>query len=109
MSIDELETAQPPSVSERTRLGRWWRGFTGSLATGLVALALVVLAAGLVSALAGAPGPGAAPLTAHPVAAVLAVAAQRLADRRDGRLAAVAGLFVLADVVLVLVFFWWWP
>lgn len=109
MTDEDVETHPARIGPEGTRFGRRWRGFTGSLAIGLVALAVIVLGAGLVSAAVGAPGPGVAPLCAHPLAALLALALQRQADRRSGGVAAVAGTAVVADVVVVLVFFWWWP
>nr|WP_246257336.1 hypothetical protein [Amycolatopsis anabasis] len=83
---------------------RWWRGLTGSLAAGLVVLALVVLGITLLST---APGPGAVSLIGHPVAAVVAVAAQWIADHRRGRVAGIAGLVVVADTVLAMSLFWW--
>lgn len=109
MTDEDLETYPARTGSERTRFGRLWRGFTGSLAAGLVALALIVLGAGLVSVVVGAPGPGVVPLCAHPLAALLALVLQRQVDRRDGRAAAAAGIAILADAASVLVFFWWWP
>lgn len=109
MSTEELRTVDVPARPERSTFGRRWRGFTGSLAAGLAVLSLVVLGAGLASTLVGAPGPGAAPLIGHPLAAILALVAQRVADRRDGKTAGAAGIVIVADVVFVLVFFWWWP
>lgn len=109
MSTEELQTAGVAARRVRTRFGRRWRGFTGSLAAGLAVLALLMLGSGLVSVLLGAPGPGVGPLIGHPVGAILALAAQRVADRRDGKLAGAAGVVIVADVVFVLTFFWWWP
>ncbi|WP_027942212.1 hypothetical protein [Amycolatopsis taiwanensis] len=109
MSTEELESLGVAARPVRTRFGRRWRGLTGSLAAGLAALALLVLGSGLVSAFLGAPGPGAVPLIGHPLAAILALAAQRVADRRDGKLARAAGVVIVADVAFVLAFFWWWP
>jgi hypothetical protein len=102
---DELAIATPGE--ERTRASRWWRGFTGSLAAGLVALAVVVLGAGLICWFTKAPGPGVTFLIAHPVAAIIGIAAQRVADRKQGRLAGLAGVVVLADVAVALWVFWW--
>lgn len=104
------ETEKPMIVAERpehARLGRWWRGFTGSLAAGLVALAVIVLGAGLICLPLAAPGPGAVYLIGHPIAAVLAMAAQRVADRRQGWVAGVAGVFVLVIAAVALSVFWW--
>ncbi|GAA4665674.1 MULTISPECIES: hypothetical protein [Amycolatopsis] len=105
MSTEELQVVAVEG--ERPRRGRWWRGLTGSLAAGLAGLAVIVLGAGVVSALLGAPGPGVWLLVGHPVAAVLALAAQRFADRRDGAVAGVAGAVVVVVVLLALWLFWW--
>ncbi|MFE0028654.1 hypothetical protein [Amycolatopsis sp. NPDC059021] len=86
--------------------GRWWRGLTGSLAAGLVVLALGVLAVAGVCLFTGAPGPAVPMLIGHPVAAVLALLGQRVADRRNGLVAGLAGLGVLAFAVATLILFW---
>ncbi|MDQ0377231.1 hypothetical protein [Amycolatopsis thermophila] len=101
---DELELA---AARGRNRAARWWRGFTGSLAAGLVALAVLVLGAGVLCAFLDVPGPGAEPMIAHPVAAALALLAQRVADRRNGPVAGVAGLLVVAVLAVALWTFWW--
>jgi hypothetical protein len=108
---EELETAPLPVPAPETPAAppktRRWRGITGSLAFGLTALAVVVLAAGVLCAFTGAPGPGTVPLIAHPVAAVLALAAQHFADRRRGLPAGFAGAAVVALTAATLWFFWW--
>ncbi|MFD9895497.1 hypothetical protein ACFWY9_39655 [Amycolatopsis sp. NPDC059027] len=86
--------------------GRWWRGLTGSLAAGLVVLALGVLAVAGVCLFTGAPGPAVPMLAGHPVAALLAVLGQRVADRRNGLVAGLAGVGVLAVVAATLILFW---
>nr|WP_236796005.1 hypothetical protein [Amycolatopsis sp. GM8] len=96
-----------PPIEESPRRGRWWRGLTGSLAAGLAGLAVIVLGAALVCLLLGAPGPGAVMLIGHPVAAAIALVAQRFVDRREGPVAAVAAGVVVADLVAALVLFWW--
>ncbi|KAA9155149.1 hypothetical protein FPZ12_030365 [Amycolatopsis acidicola] len=104
------ETEEPAIATERpehTRAGRLWRGFTGSLAAGLVLLAVIVLGAGLICLPLAAPGPGAAYLIGHPVAAVLAMVAQRVADRRQGRVAGAAGFVVVLIAAAALSLFWW--
>ncbi|NYI87459.1 hypothetical protein HNR02_000782 [Amycolatopsis endophytica] len=103
-NTEELELAP---ARGRSRTARWWRGFTGSLAAGLVALAVLVLGAGMLCAFLDVPGPGAEPMIAHPVAAVLALLAQRVADRRNGSLAGVAGILVVAILAVALWTFWW--
>lgn len=46
-------------------------------------------------------------LIGHPVAAVLALLAQRGADRRNGRVAGFAGVGVVVSVTAALSLFWW--
>lgn len=101
---NEAGRAEP----RRVRRGRWWRGLTGSLAAGLAVLALGVLVAQIVAWSAGGSGPGGLTVTGHVVAAVLVLVAQRIADRRLGRPAALAAVAVLALTGAVLWFFWWW-
>ncbi|TVT49259.1 hypothetical protein FNH05_17185 [Amycolatopsis rhizosphaerae] len=98
---------RPAPVETRVRRGRWWRGATGSLAAGMAGLAVIVLGAGVLSLIVHAPGPGAASLIGHPVAAVVALAAQRVADRRQGPPAVLAGAVVLVDVAATLWLLWW--
>jgi predicted lipid-binding transport protein (Tim44 family) len=86
--------------------GRWWRGFTGSLTAGLVILAIGLLAVAGICLFTGAPGPGPTLLIGHPVAAVLALLAQRVADRRNGPAAAGAGTAVVLFAISALTLFW---
>ena len=86
--------------------GRWWRGLTGSLAAGLAVLAVGVLVVGAICLYTGVPGPGATMLIGHPVAAVLALLAQRVADRRNGPPAVGAGVAVVLFAVSALTMFW---
>ncbi|MDS0135035.1 hypothetical protein H5970_41715 [Amycolatopsis sp. CM201R] len=94
-----------PAKAAKDR-GRWWRGFTGSLAAGLAVLAAGVLAVGIICLFTGAPGPGATLLIGHPIAAVLALLAQRVADRRNGPPAVGAGLAVVLFTVSAITMFW---
>ena len=108
--MSDAETEELPvgaASAELSRPGRIWRGLTGSLAAGLAVLAVVVLGAALVCAIRNAPGPALAALIGHPIAAVVALGAQRVADTRRGRLAGLAGLVVCAVVALALWLFWW--
>lgn len=105
MSTEELQA--PAGEQQLPRRGRWWRGLTGSLAAGLAGLAVIVLGAGLLCLIFGVPGPGVRMLAGHPVAAVLALAAQRLADRRTGAVAAAGGVGVLVVLGAALWLFWW--
>ncbi|WP_410639253.1 hypothetical protein [Amycolatopsis sp. lyj-346] len=100
----EADVATPAgSVKDR---GRWWRGLTGSMAAGLVVLAVGVLVVGVICLFTGAPGPGAASLIGHPLAAVLALVAQRVADRRSGLPAAGGGAAVVLFAVSAATIFW---
>ena len=108
MSEAETEELQlGTAVAERTRFGRIWRGLTGSLAAGLTVLAVVVLGAEVVCAIRHVPGPTTAALIGHPVAAVVALGAQRIADAKRGRPAALGGVVVCVAVALALWLFWW--
>ncbi|NKQ57498.1 hypothetical protein HFP15_32005 [Amycolatopsis sp. K13G38] len=105
--MTEAETDKLELPAEPSRGGRLWRGFTGSLAAGLTLLAVVVLGAALVCAFRQVPGPGLASLIGHPIAAVLALGAQRVADTKRGKVAAAAGVVVCVAVVVALWLFWW--
>jgi hypothetical protein len=100
-SADVSEGAEPAKPG-----GRWWRGFTGSLAAGLTVLAIGVLVVAGIDLNTGAPGPGAVLLIGHPLAAILALLAQRVADRRNGAPAAGAGVAVVLFTVSALTLFW---
>jgi len=110
---DELGTVplpapeNPPAgqAQERAR-GSRWRGFTGSLAAGLVVLAVVVLAAGVLALFTGAPGPGLFMLAGHPVAATLALLAQRVVDGKSGSAARVGVVAVLVITGVSLWLLW---
>ncbi len=112
---DERADAISPETAEQAAAepakpakpgGRWWRGFTGSLAAGLTVLAVGVLVVAGVCLYTDAPGPGPVLLIGHPIAAVLALLAQRVADRRNGLPAAGAGIAVVLFVVSALTLFW---
>jgi hypothetical protein len=85
---------------------RLMRGFSGLLAGGLVALAVVLLVAGIVAQQREVPGPGALMIAAHVAAAVAAVLVQRRADRARGPAAAGAALAVVALTAVVLAVQW---
>lgn len=103
--IEPPEAAAEPTEPAKPG-GRWWRGLTGSLAAGLAVLAVGVLVVAGIDLNTGAPGPGAVLLIGHPVAAILALLAQRVADRRNGAPAAVAGVAVVLFTVSALTLFW---
>ncbi|MBE1498549.1 hypothetical protein H4696_005649 [Amycolatopsis lexingtonensis] len=102
----EPERIEPETEAPAKESGRWWRGFTGSLAAGLTVLALGVLVVAGVCLYTGAPGPGVTLLIGHPVVAVLALLAQRVADRRNGPAAVGAGIAVVLFAVSALTLFW---
>jgi hypothetical protein len=85
---------------------RLLRGFSGVLTGGLVALAAVLLVAGIVAQQRLVPGPGAVSIGGHAVAAVAAVVLQRRADRKPGPAAAGWALAVVAITAVVLVVQW---
>ena len=105
-SPETVEQAAGEAAKPAKQGGRWWRGFTGSLAAGLTVLAIGVLVVAGLCVYTDAPGPGPVLLIGHPVAAVLALLAQRVADRRNGLPAAGAGIAVVLFVVSALTLFW---
>ncbi|MFD8494310.1 hypothetical protein [Amycolatopsis sp. NPDC059657] len=113
--MTESETATTPMPSPEPGsggkpprpTGRWWRGLSGSVAAGLVLLALGVTCSGVLSLFTEINGPGAFSLFGHLIAAGLALLAQRYADRHRGGPAAVAALSVLVITVVAVWLFWW--
>jgi hypothetical protein len=109
----ELQGMEPVRVpaqeafSHDRRPAGIWRGIAGAFAAGLCALAIALIAAQVVSADAGAAGPGVAPVAGHAIAGVLAVAAAGYADRRRG-IAAAAGVFGALAVTAVALWLFWW-
>lgn len=101
---EAIQARQPGPAPKKSR---FWRELTGALTAGAVLLAIAVLVLQTVAWFNGMPGLGAVVLIGHLVGAALAVAAQRVADRRSGKPALVAGLGIGAVVVLILVLFWW--
>jgi hypothetical protein len=98
---------EDPAGGDRKRVrGRRWRGLTGSFAAGLVVLAVVVLGSGVHALSTDAPGPGPLMLIGHPIGAILALVAQRVADRKTGVVAVTAGAVVLALTVAVVWTLW---
>lgn len=89
------------------RLARLWRGVSGALAVGLVLLALAMIGVQVYAGTRGLPGPGLDVVAGHAGAAVAAVVAQVVADRRRGWAVALCGLVVVLLVVATLWFFWW--
>ncbi|WP_211226856.1 hypothetical protein [Amycolatopsis benzoatilytica] len=73
----------------------------------MAVLAVGVLVVGVLCFVNGAIGPGVAKLVGHPVAAAIALLLQRVADRRAGRAAGVAGAGVLVVAGAALTILWW--
>ncbi len=86
---------------------RTLRGLSGTLAGGLVVLAIAVCTAQWLASTSGRPGPGMAAVVGHAVAALATVVLQLAADRVRGRLAALAWGTVLVIVAVVLWFGWY--
>jgi hypothetical protein len=83
------------------------RGLSGVLAGGLVALAIAVCTAQWFAGTSGRPGPGAAAVVGHVLAALAAVVLQLVAERFRGHTAALASWFVLVLTAGVLWLGWW--
>lgn len=87
---------------------RLLRGFSGALAWGLVALAvLLAVAQWMTGDSVTVPGPGAGTLAGHGTGAAVAVTLQRGADRSRGW-RAVASAFGVIAVAAVVLWLWWW-
>lgn len=89
------------------RVAKTWRGVSGTLAAGLVLLALGVIAVQVYAGNQGLPGPGTEVVAGHVVAAVLAVVGQLFADRRTGVVSALTSLAVLGVAAATLWLYWW--
>jgi hypothetical protein len=104
-----LNEPAPVPVAHRHRAprrGGFLRGLSGVLAGGLVALVVALVVAWVVALRVGSPGPGAAVLAVHAVAAAVAVAIQFYADRTPGPRGSLAALSVLVLVAAVLAYEW---
>ncbi|WP_406641108.1 hypothetical protein [Amycolatopsis sp. WGS_07] len=106
-TVGDEEAAERDGAAKRKPRGRWWRGFTGSVAAGMAVLAVGVLVVGVLCFVNGASGPGVLKLVGHPVAAVIVLVLQRVADRRVGKVAGVAGVGVLVVAAVALGVLWW--
>jgi hypothetical protein len=102
--IPRVEPEPPENRPPRQTPLTW---LVGVLTGGLCVLALVMIGAQVYSSVHDMPGPGALTLTAHALAAALAVLLQRFVDRRTGpvRWCCAAGILVLTG--LLLWFFWY--
>jgi hypothetical protein len=88
------------------RGSRRWRGITGSLAAGLVVLALALLGERALSLITPVPAPVLPTLLGFPVAAVLA-SSRSGSDHGRGRPAGIAAAAVLVITAATLLLFWW--
>lgn len=113
---DSADTVELPTASgattidlSRPRPGRGgpWRELSGALALGISVLAVVVMVFQVLAWVRDMPGPGIGMVAGHVAAAVLAVVAQRFADRGAGWVAAASTLAVAAVSGATLWFFWW--
>jgi hypothetical protein len=86
------------------RLGR---AVSGALCAGLAVLAVALVGVWLVARAEGDPGPGASALVGHLMAAAVAVALQRVAERRADRVGSLAAAGVVLAVLLVGALYWW--
>lgn len=77
------------------------------LAGGLLALAIAVCLAQWLATASNRPGPGAAAVAGHVVAALVGIGLQLAAERSRGRVAALASWSVLVLAAAVLWFGWW--
>lgn len=100
-------TPRPTRRRRPSRAGAFARGIAGCLTAGFVVLTLVLVGVDFWSAGNGQQGPGSARLITHLVVAVLALALQRIADRRHDRVGGLATFGVIAGVVAA-IWFWWW-
>ena len=85
----------------------FFRGVSGLLTAGIVVLTLVVIGAAVMGSRQDFPGPGVESIGWHVAAAVVAVIAQRTADRRGGIVSFVASLVVIAVAGGLLWSQWW--
>jgi hypothetical protein len=83
------------------------RATGGALCAGLAVLAVVLIAVWLLAISHDDPGPRARVLVGHLAAAAVAVALQRVADRRPDRLGRLAATGVLLLTGAVVALFWW--
>lgn len=101
-------SGRPPRRTGRRRApARALQALSGAVTAGVVLLALVVVATAYLGSRRGFPGPGAVSVTAHLVAAVVVVLAQRCADHRSGGVA-VAGSVSVFLVTGGLLWTQWW-
>lgn len=109
---DERTDRSGYSVSEGSgqrpgRAGKAARGLAGSLAAGLLLLALSLVGTQFWATQAGYQGPGLGAVISHLVAAIVAVVLVSIADRRADKAGTFSTWGAFA-VVLGSLWFWWW-
>jgi hypothetical protein len=106
MSEQITEELHKPTRREPA-VARMWRGISGTFAAGLVLLALAMLGIQIYAMGRDLPGAGWDVVAGHWLTAVIAVVAQRYADRKKGWLSALFSLVVLVVGLGALWIFWW--
>lgn len=106
MGLNGAPSARVVRRHRAPRRGGFLRGLSGVLTGGLVALVVALVVAWIVALRLGSPGPGAAVLAVHAVAAAVAVAIQLYADRDRGPRGSLAALGVIVLVAAVLAYEW---
>jgi hypothetical protein len=94
------------SRSRTSRAGRLLRGVSGVLAAGLVGVTVILLAGWATTTRTGTAGPGTGMLLGHGAAAVVAVVAQVVADRRRDRAGVLAAWAAIVLVSAVVAWYW---
>lgn len=102
---DTGDAAGNPLYAGRTV--RILRALSGSVAVGLVMLAIGIVVVSIMGGRRGFPGPGTESLVVHLAGSAAVVLLQRISDRRRGVLAAMASLAVFAVAAAVLWTQWW--
>ena len=90
-----------------SRAGGLVRGLTGSLAAGLLVLAVALGGVQWWASAYSVPGPGIGVVIGHFVASGAALALQAVADRRRDAVGGFATLGAFGVVVAALVYWWW--
>jgi hypothetical protein len=106
VSTVELPVSKPTPHHPHRRGGPW-RDLSGALAVGMSVLAVIVVVFQVLAWVGDMPGPGGLAVFGHLAAAVLAVVAQRFADRLAGWAAALSVLGVVVVSGAALWLFWW--
>ncbi|WP_460957447.1 hypothetical protein [Parasphingorhabdus pacifica] len=101
------DVVPPPPHRPPTRSGTLARGFTGSLAVGLLSLSLVLIGIQFWATHVGQEGPGLDAVITHGVSACVVLTMQSVADRRRDLVGGLLTAGVLLGTLANL-WFWWW-